>query len=78
MKEIKLFGTGCSETVATAALLQDVAQALGVELRLVKVENLERIYQAGVSANPGIVIAGQVVHQGCVPERAQVEAWLSA
>jgi small redox-active disulfide protein 2 len=78
MKEIKLYGTGCGKTVATAALVEEVAKELGVEVRLVKIENLERIFQAGVMANPGVVIAGQVMHQGSVPDRSQVVAWLAS
>lgn len=78
MKEIKLYGTGCGKTIATAALVEEVAKELGVEVRLVKIENLERIFQAGVMSNPGVVIGGQVMHQGSVPERSQVEAWLAS
>lgn len=76
MKIIKVLGTGCSNCRATQKLLEDVARQKGVEIDLVKVEDLREIMAFGVLATPGVVVDGLVVHAGGVPSRTKVEGWL--
>jgi small redox-active disulfide protein 2 len=79
MREVKVLGTGCcGNCQTTARLIEEVAQARGVEIRLEKVERLEDIAAAGVMRTPGVVVDGRLVHSGCVPRREVVEAWLRA
>ncbi len=78
MKEIKVLGTGCANCKNTLALIDQVAQATGVEVKLEKVEDLRSIMSYGVMSTPGVVIDGKVVHAGGVPSRDKVEQWLSA
>lgn len=77
MKEIKVLGTGCCGNCrATAALIEDVARARGVEIRLLKVEQIEDIVAAGVMRTPGVIVDSKLVHSGGVPRRESVESWL--
>ncbi|HEX9626902.1 MAG TPA: thioredoxin family protein [Acidiferrobacterales bacterium] len=76
MKNVKVLGTGCANCKATVKLIQDAAQAKGVAVELEKVENIADIMAYGVMATPGVVIDGQVVHAGGVPDRKKVESWL--
>ena len=77
MKDFKVLGSGCSKCVATAKLIEDIAQAKGVEVQVEKVTDLTRILGYGVMSTPGVVIDGKVVHAGGVPARSKVEAWFS-
>lgn len=76
--DIKVLGTGCTNCKNTIALIEQVAQAKGVNVTLTKVEELREIMGYGVMSTPGVVINGQVVHAGGVPSRDQIEQWLSA
>ena len=76
MKEIKVLGTGCSNCRNTIRLIEEVASARGVEIRLEKVEDIRQIMSYNVLATPGVVLDGQVVHAGGVPTRSKVESWL--
>lgn len=75
MKEIKVLGTGCSNCKNTVRLIEEVARAKGVEIRLEKVEEIQNIMNYNVLATPGVVLDGQVVHAGGVPARSKVEGW---
>lgn len=75
MKEIKVLGTGCSNCKNTVRLIEEVARAKGVEIRLEKVEEIQNIMSYNVLATPGVVLDGQVVHAGGVPARSKVEGW---
>jgi small redox-active disulfide protein 2 len=77
MKDVKVLGTGCCGSCQTTAkLIEDVAKARGVEIRLEKVERIEDIAAAGVMRTPGVIVDGKLVHSGGVPRREAVEAWL--
>ncbi|OPF64811.1 glutaredoxin [Hydrogenophaga sp. H7] len=78
MMDIKVLGTGCTNCKNTIALIDQVAKAKGVEVKLEKVEELRDIMGYGVMSTPGVVINGKVVHAGGVPSREKIEQWLSA
>lgn len=75
MKNIKVLGTGCANCKNTLQLIDQVAQAKGVEIQLEKVEDLQQIMRFGVMSTPGVVIDGKVVHAGGVPARTKIESW---
>ena len=78
MKEIKVLGTGCAKCKSTIALIEQVAQAMGVEIELKKVEEPRDIMVYKVMSTPGVVIDGKVVHAGGIPSREKIEQWLAA
>jgi len=77
MKDFKVLGSGCSRCIATAKLIEDIAQVRGVEVQVEKITDLTRILGYGVMSTPGVVIDGAVVHAGGEPARSKVEAWLA-
>lgn len=78
MKNIKVLGSGCANCKRTLAMIEEAAKAKGVEVTLEKVEDLAGIMSYGVMSTPGVVIDGQVVHAGGVPDRQKIDGWLSA
>lgn len=76
--DIKVLGTGCANCKNTIALIDQVALAKGVKVKLEKVEELRDIMSYGVMSTPGVVINGKVVHAGGVPSRDKIEQWLTA
>ena len=76
MKNIKVLGTGCAKCKATAELIEHVAQALNIEIKIYKVEDPAQIMAYGVMSTPAVIIDKKLVHKGSVPARAEVEQWL--
>ena len=77
MKNIKVLGTGCANCKTTLKMIEEQAQAKGVEIALEKVEDIAEIMAHGVMSTPGVVIDGQVVHAGGVPSRDTIDGWLA-
>jgi small redox-active disulfide protein 2 len=77
MKTIKVLGTGCANCKTTLKLIQEAAQAKGIEVALEKVEELSEIMRYGVMSTPGVVLNGQVVHAGGIPSKEKIDGWLS-
>lgn len=76
MKNIKVLGSGCTNCKNTLKLIEEAANAKGVKVELEKVEDIGAIMGYGVMSTPGVVIDGEVVHAGGVPDRKKVESWL--
>ena len=78
MKNIKVLGSGCASCKSTLALIEQQAQAKGIEIELEKIEDMKAIVGYGVMSTPAVVIDGKVVHAGGIPSRDKVEQWLTA
>ncbi|ATR83239.1 thioredoxin family protein [Pseudomonas defluvii] len=78
MKDIKVLGSGCAKCKSTVAIIEQVASATGIPVKLEKIEDMQQIVSYGVMSTPSVVIDGKVVHSGGVPSRDKVEQWLSA
>lgn len=76
MKDIKVLGSGCTNCKTTLKLIEEIAQARGVAVKLEKIEDMAAILGYGVMSTPGVVVDGKVVHAGGVPDRKKIESWL--
>lgn len=76
--DIKVLGTGCANCSATLTLIDQIARAKSVTVKLEKVKELRDIMGYGVMSTPSVVINGKVVHAGGVPSRDEIEQWLAA
>ncbi|MFZ5483368.1 MAG: thioredoxin family protein [Pseudomonadota bacterium] len=77
MKQIKVLGSGCRNCETTAKLIQEAAAAKGVAIELEKVTDMAAILGYGVMSTPGVVVDGQVVHSGGVPDKKKIDGWLA-
>lgn len=78
MKDIKILGPGCKRCQATADLVSAEAAKLGIAVQMEKVTDYAAIAGYGISATPGIVMDGKVVHAGGLPKAEDVARWLTA
>ncbi|MEI7841164.1 MAG: thioredoxin family protein [Methylococcaceae bacterium] len=75
MKIIKVLGTGCANCKTTVKLIEEVANALNVEIALKKIEDIQQIMMFNVLSTPAVVIDGEIVHSGGIPSRKKIESW---
>jgi len=66
--EIKVLGTGCSTCKALYATVEKVIKELGIDVTLVKEEDLEKIMNYNVMSLPALVIDEKVVAKGRISE----------
>ncbi|WP_223272701.1 thioredoxin family protein [Pseudomonas sp. MIL9] len=52
MKDIKVLGTGCAKCKSTVAIIEQVASAKGVRVKLEKIEDMQQIVGYGVMSPP--------------------------
>ena len=72
-----MLGTGYTSCQATVQLVEQVAADQGADIDLQKVEDIGDIMGYGIMSTPGLVMDGEVVHAGGVPDRQKVTEWLA-
>ena len=76
MKNINVYGSGCKSCATTAIAVQKAADELGIEVSITKIQDLEKIMEAGIMTTPGISIDGNVCHSGSIPSDELVKQLL--
>ena len=77
MKNIHVYGSGCKNCVVTAERIQQLVEAMKLDMTVDKVTDLEAIMNAGVVSTPAVGIDGQLVHAGSVPSEDEIRAFLN-
>lgn len=77
MKEIKILGTGCPKCKTTTKIVEEVVQESGLNVSIIKVEDIMEIMKYDILSTPAIVIDEEIVLKGKVPSKKDVEALLT-
>ena len=77
MKKIQILGTGCAKCTMLADNVKKIADSLGIEYELEKVEDITKIIEFGVMMTPGLVVDGVVKASGKVPKDDEIKNLLS-
>ena len=71
---IKILGSGCKKCVALENNAQAAAEAMGREVKIVKVTDFAEIAGYGVMSTPGLVIDEKLVSAGKVLSVEEISA----
>ena len=77
MKKIQILGTGCPKCKKLAENAEAAAKALGLELEIEKVKDINEIMKFGVMMTPALAIDGQVKTVGKVVSPDEIKKMLS-
>ena len=77
MINIKVLGSGCANCLTTYQLIEEIAQAKGIDVELEKVKDIGDIMSYGVMSTPGVMVSEKLVHSGGIPTRPAIESWLT-
>jgi len=76
MMEIKILGTGCAKCHKLEEVVREVVAEIGVDASVQRVEDMKEILNYAVLMTPGLVIDGELVVSGKVPDKAQVTRYI--
>jgi small redox-active disulfide protein 2 len=76
MKKIQILGTGCPKCKKLAENAETAAKALGLDLEIEKVTDINEIMKFGVMMTPALAIDGQVKTVGKVPSPDEIKRML--
>lgn len=78
MLNIKILGTGCANCKRLEQQSRRVVEELSLSAEIEKVTDYADIMAYGIMSTPGLVVNGQVVSYGRVPEKSEIVSWLQA
>lgn len=78
MKVFKVLGSGCTNCINTAKLIEQHASQQGVEVSVEKITDLETMMNYGVMSTPAVVMDEELVHAGGVPASKAIIGWLNS
>jgi small redox-active disulfide protein 2 len=77
MKKIQILGTGCPKCKKLAENAEAAAKALGLDLEIEKVTDINEIMKFGVMMTPALAIDGQVKTVGKVISPDEIKKMLA-
>ena len=74
--KIEILGTGCPKCKKLNALVEEAVSELGVLVEIIKVTDINKIIDYGVMVTPALVIDGDVMVAGKIPEKEEITKWI--
>lgn len=78
MTKIEVLGTGCAKCKRLFDNAQEAVKDLGIAAEVVKVEDLDAIVESGIMMTPALIINGEIVAEGRVPDVNEIKSLLTA
>ena len=76
--KVEILGVGCAKCHKLEEMVRDLVKKNGIDVEVVKVEDLKVFGQYGVFMTPALVVDGQVKVAGMLPKESDILTWLSA
>ncbi|MFA6568325.1 MAG: thioredoxin family protein [Victivallales bacterium] len=77
MKTLQILGAGCPRCAKLAETTEQAAKAMGLEYRLEKVTDIQKIISFNVLMTPALAVDGVVKVAGRVPSLDEIKKMLS-
>jgi small redox-active disulfide protein 2 len=74
--EIKVLGPGCPRCQQTEKAVREAVTETGVEANVEKVTDVMEIATYGVLGTPAVVVDGEVMSVGKIPEKEEIKEWI--
>ncbi|OGS41664.1 MAG: redox-active disulfide protein 2 [Euryarchaeota archaeon RBG_16_62_10] len=75
--KIEVFGTGCPRCDTLEQVVRVALQLLGIRANVDKIADLDTIVRRGIDSTPALVVDGELVVAGRVPDLDEVRQILS-
>lgn len=76
--KIIVYGTGCSKCKAVEKAVKNAVDKLGANAEIVKIEELDKIMEAGILSTPALSIDNEIKVTGRIPTSSEIEKWIKA
>lgn len=74
--EIKILGVGCAKCVALEKRVKEAVGEMGISAEIKKITDLGKILEYNVVMTPALVVNGNVICYGRVPNKEEIKNWL--
>ncbi|WXU00106.1 MAG: hypothetical protein Ctma_0817 [Catillopecten margaritatus gill symbiont] len=78
MIEVKVLGVESVDYKETQKLIEKVCSDNAIPITLRKIQNPSDILSYGITATPGVMVSGRIIHVGGIPDKATVLSWFKS
>ena len=76
--KILILGPGCAKCNKVEKLVKKVVEETGADATVEKVTDMMQIAGYGVMGTPAVVVDGEVKSVGKIPDKGEINMWLSS
>lgn len=76
--KIEVYGTGCANCQALENSVKKAVEELGVEAEIVKIKEMDKMFEAGITGTPGLAIEGEIKSMGRIPSVDEIKKWIES
>ncbi|HSN61518.1 MAG TPA: MTH895/ArsE family thioredoxin-like protein [Ferruginibacter sp.] len=76
--KVQVYGTGCANCQALEKTAQKAIDELGMDVEVEKIEDMEKILEAGLLSVYGFAVEGEMKSMGLVPSVEEIKRWIKA
>ena len=73
MKKIQILGLGCPKCQKLYTQAEEAAKELGIEYEMVKVDDINAIFELGAMTTPALAINGEIKFSGNIPDSEELK-----
>lgn len=77
VKKIEVMGPGCVKCQRLYENVKQAASEAGIEVQVLKIEDMMDILARGCQRTPGIIIDGELKLQGRIATVGEIKQWLA-
>jgi small redox-active disulfide protein 2 len=74
---IKILGSGCARCHQLGKTTREAVKELGIDAEIEDVKDIDKIMEYPILTTPGLVINGQLVCTGRVPDKAELTQFIA-
>ena len=74
--KIKILGPGCARCHQVERTTKEVVKELGIDASIEEVKDIKKILEYPILTTPGLVVNGELVCSGRVPNKAEVTQFI--
>ncbi len=76
--KVQVYGTGCANCQKLEKNAKTAIDELNAEVEIEKVDNMEKIIEAGLLSTPGFAVEGEIKSMGRIPSVDEIKKWINA
>lgn len=76
--EIEIYGTGCGNCQALENNAKKAIKELNADAEIVKIQEIDKMFEAGITGTPGLAIDGEIKSMGRIPPVDEIKKWIES
>jgi small redox-active disulfide protein 2 len=76
--KIEVYGTGCANCKALENNAKKAIEESGVDAEIVKIQEIDQMFEAGITGTPALAIDGEIKSMGRIPPVNEIKKWIES